>query len=77
MRLSRLPSLLSRAMSTGTKPVAPRPSASLVVINERDEVLLVHRNHTASTFAGVHVRCVAVLFVLVPSLLLGLSWRQL
>ncbi|KAF8880249.1 hypothetical protein CPB85DRAFT_1221402 [Mucidula mucida] len=36
-------------------PAVPRPSASLVVINERNEVLLVHRNPKASTFAGVHV----------------------
>ncbi|KIY66316.1 hypothetical protein CYLTODRAFT_423532 [Cylindrobasidium torrendii FP15055 ss-10] len=34
---------------------APRPSASLVVINARNEVLLVHRNPKASSFAGAHV----------------------
>lgn len=48
-----------RCSSSGTmsssRPVVPRPSASLVIINKRNEVLLVHRNPKASTFAGVHV----------------------
>ncbi|KAK0229039.1 NUDIX hydrolase domain-like protein [Armillaria fumosa] len=48
-----------RCSSSGTmsssQPVVPRPSASLVIINKRNEVLLVHRNPKASTFAGVHV----------------------
>ena len=35
----------------------PRPSASLVVVNERNEILLVRRNPKASAFAGMHVRC--------------------
>jgi len=38
------------------KAEAPRPSASLVVVNPRNEVLLVHRNPKATSFAGVHVR---------------------
>ncbi|KAH9001122.1 NUDIX domain-containing protein [Lactarius akahatsu] len=33
----------------------PRPSASLVVLNDRNEVLLVHRNPNATAFAGMHV----------------------
>ncbi|KDR81733.1 hypothetical protein GALMADRAFT_135138 [Galerina marginata CBS 339.88] len=33
----------------------PRPSASLVIVNERNEVLLVHRNPKASSFGGMHV----------------------
>ncbi|EGO21167.1 hypothetical protein SERLADRAFT_398580 [Serpula lacrymans var. lacrymans S7.9] len=33
----------------------PRPSASLVVINERNEILLVHRNPKARAFGGIHV----------------------
>jgi len=45
-------------MSTRTetpKPLpVPRPSASLVVVNSRNEVLLVHRNPEARSFAGVH-----------------------
>ncbi|EEB91528.1 hypothetical protein MPER_10095 [Moniliophthora perniciosa FA553] len=36
-------------------PVVPRPSASLVVVNERNEVLLVQRNPQATAFAGVTV----------------------
>jgi 8-oxo-dGTP pyrophosphatase MutT (NUDIX family) len=36
--------------------MTPRPSASLVVVNERNEILLVHRNPRASSFGGMHVR---------------------
>lgn len=36
--------------------MTPRPSASLVVVNERNEILLVHRNPKASSFGGMHVR---------------------
>ncbi|KAJ7681765.1 NUDIX hydrolase domain-like protein [Mycena rosella] len=44
-------------MSTSTSPAppTPRPSASLVIINSRNEVLLVHRNPQARSFGGVHV----------------------
>ena len=35
---------------------APRPSASLVVVNSSNEVLLVHRNPKATSYAGMHVR---------------------
>ncbi|KAH9966816.1 NUDIX hydrolase domain-like protein [Russula dissimulans] len=34
---------------------ALRPSASLVVVNSSNEVLLVHRNPKATSFAGTHV----------------------
>ncbi|TFY73447.1 hypothetical protein EWM64_g10564, partial [Hericium alpestre] len=41
----------------GSRPVAvPRPSASLIVVNAANEVLLVHRNPEATAFGGVHVR---------------------
>ncbi|KAG5647318.1 hypothetical protein DXG03_000856 [Asterophora parasitica] len=33
----------------------PRPSASVVIVNSRNEVLLVHRNPQARHFGGVHV----------------------
>lgn len=33
----------------------PRPSASLVIVNRFNQVLLVHRNPQATSFAGVHV----------------------
>ncbi|KAF9246356.1 hypothetical protein BU15DRAFT_85121 [Melanogaster broomeanus] len=36
-------------------PGEPRPSASLVIINHRNEVLLVQRNPQARSFAGTHV----------------------
>src|SRR5580658_1290802 len=39
-----------------TKPTAtPRSSASLIVVNPRNEVLLVHRNPQARSFGGYHV----------------------
>ena len=37
-------------------PAVPRPSASLIVVNPRNEILLVHRNPKSSAFAGMHVR---------------------
>ena len=37
-------------------PPTPRPSASLVIINERNEILLVRRNPKATAFGGMHVR---------------------
>lgn len=47
-------------MSTGSSsavntPLTPRPSASLVIVNGRNEILLVQRNPKARFFAGVHV----------------------
>ncbi|KAF9482816.1 hypothetical protein BDN70DRAFT_874629 [Pholiota conissans] len=49
-----------RSLSTSSpmvsKPIpTPRPSASLIVVNERNEILLVHRNPKASAFGGMHV----------------------
>jgi hypothetical protein len=50
----------SRTMKTSTPKVKDmstlRPSASLVVVNSSNEVLLVHRNPKATSFAGMHVR---------------------
>ncbi|TFK22791.1 hypothetical protein FA15DRAFT_671124 [Coprinopsis marcescibilis] len=40
--------------SSPKKPV-PRPSASLVIVNDRNEVLLVQRNPKATAFGGFHV----------------------
>ncbi|KAH8822717.1 hypothetical protein DL96DRAFT_1618923, partial [Flagelloscypha sp. PMI_526] len=36
-------------------PVSPRPSASLVVVNSHNEILLLQRNPKSSNFAGIHV----------------------
>ncbi|KAI0032825.1 NUDIX hydrolase domain-like protein [Vararia minispora EC-137] len=36
-------------------PTTPRPSASLIVVNAKNEVLLVHRNPKATSFSGMHV----------------------
>lgn len=49
----------SLATSTMSTP-APRPSASLVVVNERNEILLVHRNPKASAFGGMHVSIISI-----------------
>lgn len=50
-------------MSVTALPVktqlVPRPSASLVIVNERNEILLVHRNPQARHFGGVHVGAIA------------------
>lgn len=53
-----LRSISSRSMvtsSSGAKHLsALRPSASLVIVNSNNEVLLVHRNPNATSFAGMH-----------------------
>lgn len=36
-------------------PAVPRPSASLVIVNAQNEVLLVQRNPKATSFGGMHV----------------------
>ncbi|KAF8163429.1 NUDIX hydrolase domain-like protein [Crassisporium funariophilum] len=51
--MSTIPSTTTRKVPS-TPPV-PRLSASLVVVNERNEILLVHRNPKASAFGGMHV----------------------
>ena len=56
-----LRSVSSRTMVTSSSRAkkassALRPSASLVVVNSNNEVLLVHRNPNATSFAGMHVR---------------------
>ncbi|GJE87111.1 NUDIX hydrolase [Phanerochaete sordida] len=42
-------------MAPQKTPEVPRPSASLIVVNSRNEILLVHRNPKSSAFAGMHV----------------------
>ncbi|CDO73591.1 hypothetical protein BN946_scf185014.g61 [Trametes cinnabarina] len=36
-------------------PAVPRPSASVIVVNPRNEILLVHRNPKSKSFANAHV----------------------
>ncbi|KAL7283649.1 hypothetical protein ACG7TL_003085 [Trametes sanguinea] len=36
-------------------PAIPRPSASVIVVNSRNEILLVHRNPNSKSFANAHV----------------------
>ncbi|KAN0123724.1 NUDIX hydrolase domain-like protein [Russula decolorans] len=51
-----LRSISSRTMVTSSSRAKDlRPSASLVVVNSSNEVLLVHRNPNATSFAGMHV----------------------
>ncbi|KAL1744359.1 hypothetical protein HDZ31DRAFT_38888 [Schizophyllum fasciatum] len=41
--------------SPTSEPAIPRPSASIAIVNARNEVLLVQRNPKTRSFAGVHV----------------------
>lgn len=51
----RLLQTMATTPSRAKDVLGPRPSASLVVLNARNEVLLVHRNPKATSFAGMHV----------------------
>ncbi|KZT09784.1 uncharacterized protein LAESUDRAFT_520859 [Laetiporus sulphureus 93-53] len=45
-----------QAMASGAKSAdTPRPSASVIVVNHLNEILLVHRNPKSQSFGGVHV----------------------
>jgi hypothetical protein len=83
---------LPRTMVTTSKAKdmpALRPSASLVVLNSTNEVLLVHRNPTTTSFSGMHVRPSSPFAMLITTLAtvqsrltlllhhVGLSGRQL
>lgn len=37
-------------------PAIPRPSASVIVVNPQNEILLVQRNPKSNSFANAHVR---------------------
>ena len=57
-RLSLRP---TRAMSSTagiakekSAPAIPRPSATVIVVNSRNEILLVHRNPKSTSFANAH-----------------------
>jgi len=57
-KMSRTLRLTATAGSSTTStagPSAPRPSASLVIVNQQNQVLMVHRNPEARSFGGVHV----------------------
>ncbi|KAF7799542.1 hypothetical protein EIP86_010779 [Pleurotus ostreatoroseus] len=43
------------ASTVNNPPSVPRLSASVIVVNARNEILLVHRNPKAGAFAGMHV----------------------
>lgn len=67
-RLSLIPSrsqthrltMSTSSVTSAAKPdVIPRPSASLVVVNDRNEILLVHRNPKARSFGGMTVRLIS------------------
>ncbi|EAU82378.2 hypothetical protein CC1G_06688 [Coprinopsis cinerea okayama7 len=58
--LERLPPVFPMSISPSAVPglakvPVPRPSASLVIVNHRNEVLLVQRNPKATAFGGFHV----------------------
>lgn len=55
---SRRPFIIAMSANTSKstkQPAEPRPSASVVVVNERNEILLVQRNPRARHFGGVTV----------------------
>jgi hypothetical protein len=41
--------------SSSTPAPVPRPSASVAIVNARNEILLVHRNPKARSFGGMTV----------------------
>ncbi|CZR55518.1 related to NUDIX family hydrolase [Phialocephala subalpina] len=53
------PALEKQYMSSGTKPTKqiaePRPSASILLISPTNEILLLHRVRTSTSFASAHV----------------------
>jgi hypothetical protein len=55
-----------RGKGTAAQPAIPRPSASLVVVNKNNEVLLVHRNPKSTAFAGAHVSSIMYKFCIEP-----------
>ncbi|EPQ57906.1 hypothetical protein GLOTRDRAFT_136739 [Gloeophyllum trabeum ATCC 11539] len=46
---------VTRAQSTSSVPAIPRPSASALIVNERNEILFVQRNPKANSFGGTYV----------------------
>lgn len=44
--------------TASSTPSTPRPSASLIIVNERNEILLIRRNPKATAFGGMHVRSI-------------------
>lgn len=53
-----LPIMTSRPLSSSTgkpPPSEPRPSSSVLVVSPVNEVLLLHRVHTSTSFASAHV----------------------
>jgi len=48
--------MVSASPTTNVRaPSVPRPSASLIVVNDNNEILLVQRNPKSRSFAGAHV----------------------
>jgi hypothetical protein len=52
--------LMSLLGTPDKKPAPPKPSASLVIVNGKNEVLLIHRNPNIKSFGGVHVSKLSV-----------------
>ncbi|GLB34792.1 putative NUDIX domain containing protein [Lyophyllum shimeji] len=46
---------MAATSASPSQNMIPRPSASVIIVNSRNEVLLVHRNPQARHFGGVHV----------------------
>jgi hypothetical protein len=54
--ITRRNSSLTPNMSSERRPATPRPSASLIVIDGQNRVLMVERNPNSKSFAGAYVR---------------------
>jgi hypothetical protein len=50
---------MSRSIRTDEGQAPPRLSASLIIVNAHNEILLVHRNPDSRTYGGAHVQCFA------------------
>lgn len=46
----------AKASADRPAPAVPRPSATVIVLNSRNEILLVQRNPKSKSFANAHVR---------------------
>lgn len=70
-------SSLTPSMSSERQHAAPRPSASLIVIDRQNRVLMVERNPNSKSFAGAYVRSTHGLIHTCAHIYTGIPWRKL
>lgn len=64
-------------MSSERQHATPRPSASLIVIDRQNRVLMVERNPNSKSFAGAYVRSTYGLIHTYAHIYTGIPWRKL